>query len=53
MRRIHRAVTFARVNGPVLCSAIKVYKIDIQFTQTLVRDQRHGLLIAFPNENIL
>ena len=39
--------------APFGVSAINVYKIDLPFTQTLARDQPHGLLIAFPNENIL
>ena len=33
--------------------ATNVYRIDLPFTKTLARDQRHCLLIAFPNENIL
>ena len=28
--------------------AIDVYKIGLLFTRTLARDQRRGLLIAFP-----
>ena len=31
-------------------SAINIYKIDLPFTQTLSRDKRRSLLIAFPNE---
>ena len=39
--------------APFRVSAINFYKIDLPFTGTLACDQRRGLLIAFPNENIL
>ena len=39
--------------APFLVSAIKVYKIDLQFTRILACDQGCGEFIAFPNENIL
>ena len=47
---IIRAATFTRVNDTVSCFAINIYKIGLLFTRTLACDQRHGLLIAFPNE---
>ena len=37
----------------LLVSAIKVYKIYLQFTRILACDQQCGEFIAFPNENIL
>ena len=48
-----RCVCEMALNGTVSCfcnKPLKVYKIDIPFTQTLTHDQRRGLLIAFPNE---
>ena len=36
---------------PFLVFAINIYKIGLPFTQTLPRDQRRGLLIAFSNKH--
>ena len=36
---------------PFRVFAINVYKICLPFTRALPRDQRCGLLIAFPNEH--
>ena len=41
---------FTCVNGTVSCFCNKHLQIDLPFTRTLARDQRRGLLIAFPNE---
>ena len=46
-----RAATFTCVNCTFHVFAINIYKIGLLFTQTLVCDQRRGLLIAFPNEH--